>query len=331
MRVVPPLTGRLDMALSNFAKGYRNGDLITDQLFPRLEVMRQRDKYWVYGKENLQLTEQTLRAAGTPAAETSLSLSLDMYSCESRALKSVIPDEDRLAYQVGDLDMDAVETNQNKILLDREYRAMQLITNPANFTSGNTIALSGTAQWDNPASAPLSIAKTARTAIAQNAAVKANALVLAFDVAEALRVNAQLLQRFQFTTVTGSLSDQQLAQIFNVPQVIIGSAVTNNPVTGINSFIHSNYALFVYNTPTIGAAGVLGVGAEGKVGAKQLSFGKSFTWTGAPGTVGGYGVTIARHPDATAKSDIVGVDWYSAEKIVAQDCGFLVTNCLAIP
>ena len=329
MRVVPPLTGRLDMALSNFAKGYRNADLITDSLFPRLEVTRQTDVYWIYDRSNLQLTEQTLRATGTPAAETRFSLSTDRFYCASRALKSLIADEDRLAYTTGDLESDSVSLNQDKILLDREYRASQLVLNPSNYAAGNTVALSGTAQWDNAASDPLFIASTARTTIARNGAVKCNTLYLGFDTAEVLRRHPQLLQRFQYTTVTGALSDQQLATVFNVDKVIVGGAVHNDPVTGLNHFLWSNFALFVYNSPTVGAAGV--IGAEGSVGVKQLSFGKSFTWIGAPQTVGGYGVVIARSPDATAKSDIVGVDWYSDEKLTAPEIGYLVTNTLANP
>ena len=329
MRVLPPLTGRLDMALSNFAKGYRNADLITDLLFPRLEVARQTDVYWIYGRENFQLTEQTLRATGTPAAETRFTLSTDRYYCASHALKSVIADEERLSYTTGDLEMDSVSMNQDKILLDRERRASQLVLNPANYPTTNTQALSGTAQWDNSTSDPLSVAATARTAIARAGAVKANTLFLGFDVAEVLRRHPQLLQRFQYTTVTGALSDQQLATVFNVPNVVVGGAVYNDPVSGLNHFLWSNFALFVYNTPTQGPAGV--IGAEGKIGAKQLSFGKSFTWIGAPQTVGGYGVVVARHADPTAKSDIVGVDWYSAEKLTAPEVGYLVSTCLANP
>ncbi len=329
MRVVPPLTGRLDMALSNYAKGYRNADLITDMLFPRLEVTRQTDVFWIYGKENLQLTEQTLRAIGTSPQETRFSLSTDRYYCDSRALKSVIADEERLAYTTGDLETDSVSLNQDKILLDREYRASQKVLNPANYPAANTIALSGTSQWDNAQSDPLAIASKARTTIALSGAVRANTLFLGFDVAEVLRRHPQLLQRFQYTVVTGALSDQQLATVFNVDKVIIGGAVVNNPITGINTFVWTNFALFVYNTPTSGTAGV--IGAEGGVGAKQLSFGKSFTWIGAPQTVGGYGVIIARHPDAMAKSDVVGVDWYADEKITAPDVGYLVTNVLANP
>jgi hypothetical protein len=328
MRVVPPLTGHLDMALSNFAKGYRNADLITDLLFPRLEVIRQTDVYWVFGRESMQLTEQTLRAPGTPAQETRFALSLDRYFCDSHALKSNIADEERDAYTAGDLNMDAVQLNQDKILLDREYRAMVKVTNAANYPSANTLALSGPGQLDNANSDPLGLVSTARKTVALAGAVKINTAVLGFDVAEVLRKHPQLLQRFQYTTVTGALSDQQLATVFNVPNIVVGGAVTNNPVTGINSFVWSNFAWFGYVAPNQGGpAGVQG--AEGGTLPKQITFGKSFTWTAAPQTVGGYGVVIARHPDATAKSDMVGVDWYSDEKITAPEVGYLATNALA--
>jgi hypothetical protein len=79
--------------------------------------------------------------------------------------------------------------------------------------------------------------------------------------------------------------------------------------------------------PSVANAGV--IGAEGQVAPKDVSFGKSFVWTDAPLTIDGYGVIIARHPDATAKADLLGVDWYSDEKITAPEAGYLFANAVA--
>jgi hypothetical protein len=328
MRVVPPLTGRLDMALSNFIKGYRQAELVGDYLFPRLPVMRQTDRYWIFGRENQQISEQDLRAAGAPAAETRFSLSTAQYAVQSHALKSTIADEDRDMYTVGDLTMDSVSVMQDKILLAREIRIATLSTTAANYAAANTLALAGTAKWsDYVNSDPQGDIERAKRQI-RLTGQSANTLVLADDTFTTLRNHPKLKVAFQYNQVTGPLNTQQLATVLGVDKVIVASAVQHD---GVNpSFVWSNVALLVYVSPTVGAAGVLsGLGTEGSIGPKQLSFGKSFTWTGAPGTVDGYGVVIARHPDVTAKSDIVGVDWYSTEVITGSDCGFLYTGCVS--
>ena len=328
MRVVPPLTGRLDMALSNFIKGYRQAELVGDYLFPRLPVLRQTDRYWIFGRENQQLSEQTLRATGTGAAETRFSLSTASYVVQSRALKATIADEDRDSYTVGDLTMDSVSIMQDKILLDRENRIFQLVSNTANYPANNTLALAAGAKWsDYVNSDPKGDVTKAKRQI-RLTGQNANTLILADDTFTTLANHPKLQQAFQYNVVTGPLNTAQLAQVLGVDKVVVASAVQYD---GVNpSFLWSNMALLVYVSPTVGAAGVLsGLGTEGSIGPKQLSFGKSFTWTGAPGTVDGYGVVIGRHPDITAKSDIVGVDWYSTEVITGSDCGFLFTGAVS--
>lgn len=345
MDVNAPLSGYLQMDLSNYAKGVRLGDDPTDFVFPRVPVLRQTDAYPISGREILQRDAQTLREPGTPAGEIRFAMSRDTYFASSRALQASIPDERRATW-AGDINQYTSRLLQQKILHDRSYRAMLKVTNPANFASGNTLALSGPSQWDQSTSDPLGVGKKARTVIAKGVAVRPNNLLLGFDVAEALRVNTQLLARFQYTTVTGQLTDQQLAQIFGVDRVLVGSTVTApagapaavyNPLVNTpNTFDWSNFALFFYSDPAgVGPAGVIDptkpVGSEGAMGWSDVSFGKSFTWTQAPGTVDGYGVLTWRNPMASAKAEMVSVDWYSDEKITGADAGFLVTNVLATP
>jgi hypothetical protein len=346
MNVNAPLSGYLQMDLSNYSKGVRLGDDPTDFVFPRVPVLRQTDSYLIAGREILQRDVQTLRAPGDGAAEIRFAFSRDTYFTSSRALSASIPDERRGTWP-GDINQYTTNLLQNKILHDRAYRAMQKVTNPANYASSNTLALSGGAQWDQSSSDPLGIGKKARTVIAKGVAVRPNNLLLGFDVAEALRVNTQLLQRFQYTTVTGQLTDQQLAQIFGVDRVLVGGTVSvpagapnavYNPLNPTpNTFDWSNFALFFYSNPAgVGPAGVYDptktpVGSEGLLGPGDVSFGKSFTWTGAPGTVDGYGVLTWRDPNASAKTDHLSVDWYSDEKITGADAGYLVTNVLATP
>jgi hypothetical protein len=317
------------MALSNFLKGYRQAPLAQDLLFPRLPVLRRSDVYWVYGRENLQATEQTLRAFGTSAAEARFSMTTESYSCKSSALKATVADEDRDTYTVGDLNMDTVSLLQDKNLLAREIRIKAIVSNSANYASGNTLSLSSGAQWSSyAASDPQGDVTKAKRQV-RLTGQEANYLFLSDDVFAILAVHPQLKEMYKYTVTTGPLDAAQVAKALGVANVFVMSAITNDG-TNQNQFLWTNFAMLAYVPPTVGAPGLLGgIGTEGRVGPKQLSFGKAFTWTSAPGTVDGYGVVIARHADPTAKSDIVGVDWYSDDKITGSDCGFLWTTPIA--
>jgi hypothetical protein len=319
--VVLPLTGRLNMALSNYAKGYRNNQLVTDLLFPRLPVKRRTDRYWVFGREAQQLTNNTLRAPGSPSERISWALSTDNYFTPSHALSDVVPDEEKSDYSIGDLNQASVDVLQQKLMLDREARAVALATNPANY-KGNSLALSSGSMWSNAASDPISDIETAKTSILTTGS-PANLLVLGRATIVALRKHPVVVDHFKYTA-GGVVTVQQLATLFGVDQVVEAAAVKDNG-DGTQTFLWGNVAILAYVDKTQLAAGV--IGQEGLVGPKTICFGKSFVWTSAPLTIDGYGVVIGRHPDVTAKADIVGVDWYSDEKLTAPEAGFLFTNC----
>ncbi|MBN9618071.1 MAG: hypothetical protein J0G35_21140, partial [Acidobacteriales bacterium] len=287
MRVVPPLTGHLDMALSNFTKGYRNAPMFQDRAFPRLPVLRRTDVYWVYGKENLQVTEQTLRAFGTPAAETRFTMSTENYNAHSNALKANIADEDRDTYTVGDMNMDTVAMLQDKNLLAREIRVKALMTTSGNYPADNVLALSSTSQWSDGAnSTPQEDVADAKTRI-RLTGQSANLFAVSEDVFNVLSVHPKLQAKFTYNVVTGPLDEVQLAKVLGVAEVFVCRAITNDG-TATNDFLWSNFAWLGYVPPTVGAPGLLGgIGSEGRVGPKQLCFGKSFTWTSAPGTIDG--------------------------------------------
>jgi hypothetical protein len=322
--VVLPLTGRLDMALSNYAKGYRNNQDVTDLLFPRLPVLRQTDRYWVFGREAQQLSNNTLRAPGSPSERTSFKLSSASYFCPSHALSAVVADEEKKSYTIGDLNQSTVELLQTKLMLDRQARAATLATTPANY-GNNTQTLSAGSLWsDYVNSDPIVAVETAKEAVITTGS-PANLLILGYDVYKAVRNHPKIIERFKYTQV-GVIGAQELATVFGVDRVVVAASIKDNG-DGTQSYLWGKNAILAYVAPSVMTAGV--IGAEGQVAPKDISFGKSFVWTDAPLTIDGYGVIIARHPDATAKADLLGVDWYSTENITAPEAGYLFANAVA--
>ena len=97
---------------------------------------------------------------------------------------------------------------------------------------------------------------------------------------------------------------------------------TLSSLTGFPGFRASNLAASAHNGPYTTAILI-------DSGRMDISGVKTFRWTAAPGTSGGIGVVTGRHPDPTAKSDIVGVDDYYQQKITAVETLYLIKDAVA--
>jgi hypothetical protein len=302
-----PLSGRLDAALSNYAKGYRNNDLVSDIFFPRVGVQRQTDKYWVWGREAQELTENDLRATGAGAEAVRQALSSDSYSCLSHALKFELADETRANFQAGDAEQQLTQTLQDKILLAKEKRFVDLVTSSAVVTQ--YVALTAGDKWSDPLNSdPRGDVDLAKDTIMM-AGIRANAMVIGPTVFTALRSNEQVLKALAGVRL-GVIDEPLLALFFGIDRVIVARAVKYAGATATSLFGAHAFLCHVSPTP----------------GQMDLSFGKTFVWDSAPGTIGGSGVVVGRNPDPTAKSDIVGTDFYYDQKVTAAASGYLIQD-----
>jgi len=306
-----PLVGHLDAALTNFAKKFSNNELIADRIAPAVLVGRQSDKYYIYGREGQELTEQQLRATGAPAEAIRIALSTDSYFCRSHALAANIADEDRPGYaEAGDIEQDAVQTMMEKILLQREKELATMLTDTAQVT--NNITLAGGDQWsDLLNSDPIGVVETGKSKIRESG-VAPNFMAVGEAVFTKLIQNREIKELFKYVQ-RGRLNEQDLAAVFGVEEFLVGRAV--EVAAGVPGFVWGKHAIIGYRNRAAGRMDVSGV--------------KTFRWSAAPGTSSGIGVVKARHPNPTAKSDIVGADDYYHQKITAVQTLYLVKNAVA--
>ncbi|MAH45568.1 hypothetical protein CMI37_07050 [Candidatus Pacearchaeota archaeon] len=134
-------------------------------------------------------------------------------------------------------------------MIHRERTAAALIFNATTF-SGYTAALSGSDQWDNAASDPISKAQDARDAIITNSGETPNVAILGYEVYSALRQHP-LLAEFSSRTkhTTGILTNEDLAQALDVDTIWVGKAVANSAYEGqteSNAFIWGKFVLFAH-------------------------------------------------------------------------------------
>jgi hypothetical protein len=309
--ITAPLTGHLDAALTEYAKRFQQNGLVSDLIAPRVLVGRQSDKYYIFGREAQQLTEKTLRASGAPAQRTRLSLSTGSYFSRSHALAADIADDDRLGYEPGDLEQDAISNIMAKILLDKEAALAAILADTAQVTNNTTLA--GANQWSDAANSdPRKDVEVAKSKVRESG-VEANTMVVGEPVFTKLVQHPELLDVFKYTQ-PGIIGVPQLAAFFGVERFLVARAVQVS-AAGVPSFVWGKHAIVLYvsQTPTMA----------------DISAVKSFVWRGAPGTIDGIGVVTGRNADPTAKADIVGGDFYYDQKLVGAETAYLIKNAVA--
>jgi hypothetical protein len=308
---VSPLSGFLDAALTDFVKRFQNNALVSDIIAPRIPIPFQSGKYWIFGRENENLLQQTLRAPGAGSQRIRRTLSTGSFFASSHALSVAIPDEDKANYQAGDLNQDAAQDLMDKILLDKENDLATKLTDTAQVTNNATLA--GTAQWsDYGNSDPESDVETALSKI-REAGILPNFMVLGEPVYKKLKNHPAIKQRYAAIR-PGSIGADQIAEVFGIQNVYIARAVVLDKA-GASSFVWGKSAVIGYVNPGAGRGDVSGA--------------KSFVWQGAPGTIGGFGTIVGRDPEPTAKADILGVDFYWDQVITAVETLYLIKNAVA--
>ena len=308
---VSPTQGHIDAALSIYAQKFRNTELIGDLIVPRVNVNKQSDLYWVFGRENLVLPPSTLRAAGSPARRIVQTVSATPFFVQDHALERFITDEERGNFDPGDPEQWATEHLTDRILLQKENDIATFMTDAAVITQG--VTLDGTTGWDIPTTSfPIQDVQTGHDEIILAIGKKANTLILSQEVFSALRNHADLIGRIQNVKV-GLLTMEDFAAIFDVERVLVGSAIKRT-AAGVNSFVWGKHAVLAHiqMTPSM----------------EDLTLAKSFVWGNAPGSTGGFITEIGRAQPISRKSDEISVHFYYEDRVVAAEAGYLITDAV---
>jgi len=296
---------RADQMLTPFSVQYANEQdaYIADQVLPPVPVALESDSYWVYDKSRFNIPEAKRNPRGH-YKEIDWTATKDTYFAEEYGLETRIDDRER-RNAVGEFDLDeqGVEMLTDAILLNRERRVANLVTNTANVTQNTT--LTGTAQWSDPASDPQAQLRAARTAIQAGTGLILNSVAMGWQVFEALRINPRVTD---FLDGDRATSDS-LAEFFEVANVYIGRASYNTAKEGQTATLADVWGkdvLFFYKVD--------------RPALRRPSFGYQMMVQN---------LQVERYRDNPAKSDVIRVTEIRGEKLVATQLGYLVKNATA--
>ena len=240
----------IDVALSNVSIKYRNFQYVAESLCPSLFVNKDSNKFFVYGKENFN-TFDDVRAPGTRGQEVDWTLSTSSYLLSEHSLEKSIPDEVRDDADAPlQIEPDTTEILTDMLLLRLEKDVADFATTTSNYAAGSTKDLSaaGYLRWDDDNSDPIGDIMSAHSVIHAATGQKANILVLGRQVYLKLRNHPKIIERIKFSQL-GVADMGLMAQLFDVDQVVIGSALKNTVIEGETaalSYVWGKNAVLAY-------------------------------------------------------------------------------------
>jgi len=316
--------GTLNVALSNFAKEYRNNALVGDLIAPRVPVDRQAFQYVIFDRGNQRNDRNTLRAPGAAPQSIRRTFSTGAYFCKDHALSSEIPFEsEKYALGLGFSEQQkATQTLIDRILLDREISIAALATNPANVP--NALALSGTSQWDyhqgwsplTPAantSNPIENVEAAK-AIVRQSGVAANIFIISDPVFVALKTHPEIRDYFKYSQ-SGPITLDDISAVLGIKTVLASAIVLDD--VNVASWVWGTNAVLAYSQTV--------------ADMEDLSAIKTFVWTAAPDTSDGYGVILEPKYPLSTKAMLVSNSMYYDLKITGPETLYLFSNVCAAP
>lgn len=316
--VGPSLAGSLNVALSNYAKEFRNNALVGELVSPRVPVDRQSFQYVVWNRDDQRVpAASTYRAPGARPTTVRRSYSVAPYACKSHALEGFVPVESE-AYGLGlgfSTKQALAKQLINQINLDREVLIANTILNTTNFPNG--VTLSGSSMWDPTAGGhPITAVESYKAELRQAGIQDSDmVLILSDPVVTALLTHPDIVDRIKFWNVQVGINIDMLSRAFNVKCVQASAIVLSD--TNAASFVWGVNSVLAYAQPA--------------PSQEDVSCMKTFTWMNAPDTVEGYGTL--EWPDAhlSTKRWWESVDWYYDVRITATETAIPILNCCAAP
>lgn len=296
----------IDPILTTYVQGYKQQNLVGDNLFPVVPVDASGGKILEFGKEDFKI----YAAGRTPGSKTKrieVGYLGKPYALGNDALEALVPREwlrDAQAVPGIDLAQVAIKKVMNSITLGREVDQAALATNAANYDANHKLTLAGASKWSAATGNPKADLDAAREAIRTTTGQYPNTLVLSAVGFNALRNNPAITQRFQYTSAQ-SITEAMLAALLDIPEIYVGRAVGSSDA-GVFSDVWGNNAILAY-VP------------EAPTHIAEPSYGYTYQLRGNP-------LVEVPYYDNTVKSWVYGVSCEYAAVSSGITSGFLIQN-----
>ena len=217
----------VDPELTGLVIAYQNGEFIADRVLPRIGPPLGTDtfKWWKFDfADGITEVDTKVGRKGVPNEvefpATELEASTDDYGLDDLV---PIDDVNKASATYNPLGR-AAEGVMDLVLLGRERRVANLVFSAATYPAGNKTTLAGTSQWSHADSDPIADITAAQDTLI----MRANVLVLGRQSWTALSTNPVILKSINRSNGdTGIASRQQVADLFELEEIVVGQAWGN--------------------------------------------------------------------------------------------------------
>lgn len=218
--------------LTAIAIAYRNPDaaLIADEVMPRVKPVGTREfRYTLYDLSSFDRPDTRVGRKGRPN-EVSMGAMEEKAAVEDYGLDDPIPrdDIDQAAKMGRNLPGESTEYIMNLVKLDRECRVANIVQSAVNYADNCSQILTGGKQWNDPSSAPLDALLDALDV----PFVRPNTMILNQTGWGKLRRHPQIVKAVYPLSGEGTVTRQQVAELLEIQNVIVGTARMNNARKG---------------------------------------------------------------------------------------------------
>lgn len=288
-------------------------NFVGHRAFGFVPVQKASDLYYKFSKDAFLRDEAKPRAPATESAGGGFELSTASYACTVEAFHKDVADQDRdNADSVLSLDRAATEYVTQVMSLRREKRWVSSF-----FTSGVWATdVTPANLWSAANGTPLADVLAGKTALFKASGGKeANVLVIGRAVFDALQTNAEIKDRFKYTT-SQSITLGMLAAYFGVEEVLVANGLQATNAEGQTAtidLIAGKHALLAYRNrnPQL----------------MSVSAGYTMSWNQYAGSQ--MGATITKFRMQHLRADRVEGEFAYDMKVVCPECGYFFNNVVA--
>ena len=216
--------------LQDVSIAYRNKDYIADRVFPILDGGDPKAKIYKYSKGVWFRDEAGIRAPGTRAARSKITMTPVSIATDEYAHASPVTDEDRRFAKSKNTppmqpDTDAIELTADKIDLKKERRVASLIT-AGTWVDENAGGVDAEGLWSPVGATNTFLADmvTGSKAIRSACGMNPNCLIIDNATYLALKECEAILDKIKYTQ-RGVLTLDLLAAILDLEEVMVGKAI----------------------------------------------------------------------------------------------------------
>lgn len=225
---------QVDPVLSNIAQGYSNNTLISEQLFPMVEVNKLKGKIPLFGKEAFFVRETTraFRANSNRIPPLAYSM-IDFETNEHDVEMAVDYLEEQDATEYNRYEIQVTKDLIDTLKLEREKTIADYVQNASNFASDmkNVVAIESAFDDYSNSVDPILVVKEAMEAVRAKIAKYPNTMIMGISTYRALENHPRILERVKYVGL-GKTNVDILKELLEIQDIIIGQGVyTDNGMT----------------------------------------------------------------------------------------------------